>query len=186
MSGEIDALSTGMYYSGLQNAQAKAIQDNKKAAGTKKSKFSDLINKQQEVSAFETTGFPPEIQGMTVEDAAKYLSDQFEIAGNELSTSFSTENIQKFKKTVQQFINFVVANNFEINKKDKKGFSHPQQNFSTYNTKIRKKDPRVQIQVINQKLDDMTRAILLNQMDNLKILKQVGEIKGLIIDLMQS
>ena len=45
---------------------------------------------------------------------------------------------------------------------------------------------RVTINVINQKLDALTRDMLMNQQDNLKTLAQMNEIKGLIVDFLSS
>ena len=42
------------------------------------------------------------------------------------------------------------------------------------------------IDLVNKKLDEMTQATLENQIDNLKILAQINEIKGLIVDLISS
>ena len=42
------------------------------------------------------------------------------------------------------------------------------------------------INIINQKLDDMVRDTMTLQKNNLKILQQADEIKGLIVDLMQA
>ena len=92
----------------------------------------------------------------------------------------------KFKKTVKQFIEFVVLNNYEVKTKKRNGFSQPMQYFSKYNEKVRPKDPRLIVTTINQKLDAMTRAMLMDHKNNLQLLAQVNEIKGLIIDLMQS
>ena len=58
--------------------------------------------------------------------------------------------------------------------------------FSNYNTKLRPKDPRVNVELINKNLDNLARSMLQNQKDNLKLLAQIDEIKGLIVDLMQA
>jgi uncharacterized protein YaaR (DUF327 family) len=58
--------------------------------------------------------------------------------------------------------------------------------FSNYSLPPHRIDPKYQIQVINEKLDALARETLSNQMNNLKILAQVNEIKGLIVDLMSS
>ena len=42
------------------------------------------------------------------------------------------------------------------------------------------------IEIINKKLDALAKETLSNQASNLKILAQVDEIKGLIVDLMSS
>ena len=58
--------------------------------------------------------------------------------------------------------------------------------FSNYTIPPHIIDPKYQITVINKKLDEMTQATLENQIDNLKILAQINEIKGLIVDLISS
>ena len=129
---------------------------------------------------------------MTIEDAAIYLKDAVDNAGNDLSEAVTDENIQKFKNAVSQFIKFVVDNNCDVSSKRKKNRlgkdmmvpSRTSFFFSNYSVPPKKINPRYQVQVINEKLDALTRATLEGQMNNLKILAQVDEIKGLIIDLM--
>ena len=53
-------------------------------------------------------------QNMTIEDAAVYLRDQVDLAGNEISSNVSTENILKFKKAVSDFLKFIEQNNFDV------------------------------------------------------------------------
>ena len=58
--------------------------------------------------------------------------------------------------------------------------------FSNYNTKKRLKDPRTIVVTINESLDHLARGMLIGQKNNLKLLAQVNQIKGLIVDLMQA
>ena len=123
---------------------------------------------------------------MSIEDAAVFLKDAVDKAGNELSENASTENIIKFRNSVQLFIKYVVDNNYVEHKKILRGSKTPMQYFSKFNDKSRPKDPRVIIATINQKLDGMVRDTLNMQSSNLKILEKANEIKGLIVDLMQA
>ena len=123
---------------------------------------------------------------MEIEDAAVFLRDAVDLAGNDVAAAATSENLMKFKKTVKQFIEFVVLNNYEVKTKSRRGSSQPMQYFSKYNTKPRPKDPRMIVTTINEKLDAMTRAMLIDQKNNLQLLAQVNEIKGLIVDLMQA
>ena len=187
---EIDSLGSNFYYSGVQNSTNEAIRKNQKkedVKSAKKSSFSKLLEPEEEPQ-FITKGLPPEISEMTFDDAVIYLKDAVDLAGNDLSENVNEENIKKFKDAVSQFISFVVANNFEVtSKKSKRSqFVSPVNCFSTYNTKPRIKDPKMQINVINEKLMALTKATMQGQMNNLKILAQVDEIKGLIVDLMSS
>lgn len=186
---EINPLGNSTYYAGLHNATKETARESKKEKinSSKQLSFSKLINsKKSENYNPELKDFPEEIYSMSVEDAAIFLKDAVDIAGDKLSENTSTENILEFKKTVQQFIKFVVNNNFEIHKKNIRGGRTPLQIFSTYNTRPTPKDPRVTIEIINKKLDNMVRGMLTNQEKNLAILAQANEIKGLIIDLIQS
>ena len=197
---EIDSLGTNYYYSGVQNASNEAIKRNtkkedvRKTGGAKKLDFGKLLKGDETEPQFVTEGLslPPEVAAMSIDDAAVYLADAVSMAGNDLSENLTKENIDKFKASVQQFIKFVIANNFEVNSKRKmrkgKPLMVPSRTnfFSNYSLPPHVIDPKYQIEVINKKLDALTRETLSNQMNNLKILAQVNEIKGLIVDLMSA
>lgn len=194
---EIDSLGANYYYSGVQNASNNSIKKNTKKeeiSKTNKTKFSELIkSKETEEPEFATVGLPPEIASMSLDEAAIYLKDAVDNAGNLLSDEITEENIQNFKTAVTQFITFMVSNNFEVSSHRKKNrlgkdMLVPSRTnfFSNYTLPPHKADPKYQINVINEKLDALTRATLEGQMDNLKLLAKVNEIKGLIIDLMSS
>lgn len=194
---EIDSLGTNYYYSGVQGAANEAIKKNQKkqdVSGARKAKFSDILKQEETQAEFSAKGLPPEIAGMTLDDAVIYLKDAVDNAGNDLSESVTNENIQKFKSAVSQFIRFVVDNNFEVSSKRKKNRlgkdmivpSRTSFFFSNYSVPPKKINPRYQVQIINEKLDALTRATLEAQLNNIRILAQVDEIKGLIIDLMSS
>lgn len=197
---ELDPLSTNYYYSGVQNASSEAIKRNQKkdetqkTGGAKKVNFSELLKGEEKVQPDVTTeGLPPEIATMSVDDAGIYLADAVSMAGNALSENLSRENLDNFKKSVSQLIHFVVANNYQVNahrKKDPFGRDKMEVSrtnfFSNYSLPPHRANPRYKIKVINEKLDALTRETLSNQFDNLKILAQVNEIKGLVVDLMSS
>lgn len=196
---EIDSLGTNYYYSGVQNASNEAIKRNTKKeevkkAGGKKVDFAKLLHGEEEESQFITEGLnlPPEVAAMSIDDAAVYLADAVSMAGNDFSDEQSQENLEKFKTAVSQFIKFVVSNNFDVNIRQKKvrpgkaGQPPRMFFFSDYSVPSAKPKPRISIQVINEKLDALARETLSNQSNNLKLLAQVNEIKGLIVDLMSS
>ena len=197
---EIDSLGTNYYYSGVQNASNEAIKRNTKKeevkkAGGKKVDFGKLLKGDEtEEAQFVTQGLnlPPEVAAMSIDEAAVFLADAVSMAGNDFSDEQSQENLEKFKTAVSQFIKFVVANNFDVNIRQKKArpgkAGQPPRMFffSDYSVPSAKPKPRISIQVINEKLDALARETLSNQSNNLKLLAQVNEIKGLIVDLMSS
>lgn len=197
---EIDSLNANYYFAGVQNAQNGKItrstkkEETTKAGQAKRTKFSELLHKTSEEPEFITVGLPPEVAEMSLDEAAVYLADAVSNAGNDFSDEQTQENLEKFKQSVSQFIRFVVTNNFEVTSRKKtrhgKEMINPSPSslfsFSNYSVPPRKVNPKYQIQIINEKLDALTRETLTNQMNNLKILAQVNEIKGLIVDLMSS
>ena len=113
---EINPLGSSFYFSGLQNAANRAAKNEKKEKiSSSKVKFSDILKK-SEVSEFELQGFPSEIANLSVEDAALYLKDQVDLLGDKFAETQSPESIIEFKNAVQQFVRFVVLNNFEVTK----------------------------------------------------------------------
>ncbi|MBO4629879.1 MAG: DUF327 family protein [Treponema sp.] len=189
---DINPLGASTYYSGLQNATSQAAKDakkNEKTSSAKKVSFSELkksFTKTEAEREAEAAGYPPEIAKLSIEEAAVFLKDKVDEAGNNLSENQSTENILEFRNTVRLFIKYIVDNNYIENKKKLHGSARPAQFFSKFNEMPRPRDPRVMINTINQKLDDMVRDTMSLQKNNLKILQQADEIKGLIIDLMQA
>lgn len=190
---EIDSLQNAYYYSGIQNSTNEALKKRKtekssSAKSTKKTKFSDFFKNKNDETKISESEFPLQINEMSTEDAVIFLKDAVDIAGNELSSSVNPENVEKFKKAVKQFISFVVKNNYEVITKKSKipKFVSPVGMFSNYNTTPHLKNPKIQINIINEKLAQLTKETMKTQMDNLMILQKADEIKGLIIDLMSS
>ncbi len=185
---EIDSLNTSFYYSGLQNTQNQAIKNKKteKTDSKNKIRFSSLLKKQEDVNPVNS--LPPEILKMDFDTAVTYLADQVNLSGNDLSENVSEENIQKFKSSVANFVKFVVDSNYKVNTRRSrvKKFHSPVSIFSTYNTTPVPVNPKVQIEIINKKLDEFVQDTLERQKNNLKILQTANEIKGLIVDLMSS
>ncbi len=197
---DIDSLGTNYYYSGVQNATNEAIKRNtkkeeiNKSSKTRKLDFGKLLKGENvEESQFISDGLnlSPEVQSMSIDDAAVYLADAVSMAGNDFSENQTQENLEKFKDSVRQFIKFIVINNFDVNNLNspKKRRPAPPPRlfyFSDYTIPNGKPRQKISIEIINEKLDALARETLSTQNDNLKILAQVNEIKGLIVDLMSS
>ena len=196
---EIDSLGANYYYSGVQNATNEAIKRNtkkeeiRKADKAKKLDFGKLLKGDEvEEPQFIADGLPIEVRSMSIDDAAVYLADAVSLAGNDFSGEQTQENLEKFKTAVSQFIRFVIVNNFSVDIKKRKARPGKARQpsrlfvFSDYSMPPANPKPRVSIEVINEKLDALAHETLSAQSNNLKILAQVNEIKGLIVDLMSA
>ena len=195
---EIDSLGSNFYYSSVQNASNEAIKRNtkkeevRKTGNTKKLDFGKLLKGDEvEQPQFVAAGLPPEVAAMSIDEAAVYLADAVSNAGNDFADNQTQEILENFKTSVSHFIRFVIENNFNVETLNSPKKRRPQQPprlfvFSDYSLPKGKPRQKVSIEIINQKLDALARETLSNQSNNLKLLAQVNEIKGLIVDLMSS
>lgn len=191
---EIDPLNSSFLYSGIQAASTKTQKEkeSEKAAAAKKLKFSEVLKSSaaKENQNITTELYPPEISSMSLEQAVIFLRDEVETAGNALSAELSMENLQNFKTKIKAFLTYVEKNNFEVKttvlmdrRHRKPIISSPLPVFSTYQSPPVKRT-KTSFTVINEKLDELTKDMLLMQKDNIQLLAQIEDIKGLIINLL--
>ena len=114
---DINPLGASTYYGGLQNATSQAARELKKEKTSSAAQvaFSKLVKNSrqaEEERTLEAQGLPPQIAGMSIEEAAIFLKDRVDTAGNKLSENANSENIVEFKNAVKQFIKYVVDNNY--------------------------------------------------------------------------
>lgn len=165
-----------LYFQAAQSAsQQMARQEAKK---TEKSIFSrlsfaDTLKKSKEEAELVSDGLPVELAGMDVESAIVYLKDEADLASDKLKEKQSPENIENYRKKIGQFLKYVERNNFEVIEKRRFG----------RNRRGRTLAPYYQIQVINQKMNNLTSDMLYNHSKNLNLLARIEEINGLIVDL---
>lgn len=172
----IDPTSNGLYYNATQAAQNQVAADiarrKEKEQGVKKTLFSSMVQKNMEQTSLAAAGLPPEIAGMSQEEALVYLKDQLDITGDELTINSTGESFEKYKKAIGYFIKYIEKNNYTLEEHKLPGFRRG-----------KKREPLVLIQAINEKLDKLAYEIWYNHLDKLKLLERVKEINGLVIDL---
>lgn len=172
----IDAVSQGLFFSVSPAAsQAASAQKTNKKEDVKKSRkvFSSAMEKAREEQMLANEGLPPEIAGMESEEAVIFLKDAADIAADKLRQSPLPENFVEYKKTVSQFMRYLVKNNFEVVEKRRRGKSRTGKPL----------DPHKQIVVINEKLDEMGRWLISSHRDTIEMLRKLNEIDGLLVDL---
>ena len=111
---------------------------------------------------------------MTEDEAIVFLKDEMDIAGDELKQHQSLESMEKYRKKVSQFMKYIVKINY---------------NFITTREQKKLRSGRIikpmhQIQIIDQRLNQLASEMLILHGANLKLLAKVEEIQGMIIDLM--
>ena len=144
----IDPTSNGLYYNATQAAANQAAaqamaQKAQKDKAVKKPLFSSMVNKSQEENLLASQGLPPEIAGLSQEDALVFLKDRLDEAGDALSDNPSGQNLDSYKKAVSQFIKYMQKENFVLEEHKRAGRAR----------NGKKKDPVVLVQTIDKKLE---------------------------------
>ena len=150
--------------------KSKKEEDQKKTEKTK-SRFVDLLRKAEDIPATDPE-LPIEIASMDTEEALVFLMDEVTMAGEELKNSPLPEAYQTYKKKITQFIHFVSQNSYDV-KVDL--------GIRSSRSPTRKKYTIVT--VVNEKLEQLARDILLGQSNQMLMLAKIEEIKGLLVDL---
>lgn len=87
--------------------------------------------------------------------------------GDILISTQSYSDIVKYKKMVKNFLSDVVEYGYSLNKRDSFWES---QYYST-------------VEIVDEKLDSITKEILSNQKNNISIASSIDQIQGLLIDV---
>jgi len=133
--------------------------------GSRKTFFSDILSQ----SIADTEELGPIREYAASEEALTLLMDAVHSAGSDLLERPFQDEILKYKKAVRNFIHYVVENTYKVSE-----------------TQVRRRlDTKVyvQIQVIDNKLEELAAAILSGQATQLEKVSKLDEIKGLLVDL---
>ena len=180
MAGVEAISSQSLYFAAAQAAakeQARETQKKQQSGAVKKSSFASSMEKAQERFELESDGLPVELAGKTMEEAVVFLKDELDIAGDELTANPDLEHMETYRKKLGNLMKYVSRNNYEVLTIQRKRYGRPLLD------KTGKPAYYVQIQVINEKIAQLTSDLLYNHRGNLNILARVEELNGLIVDL---
>ena len=99
------------------------------------------------------------------------LQDKVYSCGADLAENVNEDTINKYKRAVRSFVNFAVNHSIDV------------KSVITCNLDQMKKNNYFVVKIIDEKIENLTKELLFNQLDKLKILARLDEIKGLLIDL---
>ncbi|MFQ6390238.1 YaaR family protein [Priestia aryabhattai] len=130
----------------------------------------NLIREKEVSSSASFTGVMVKKQKELTYEHLTQVINKIEEQGKQLVKSHTIDSLRKYKTLVKQFMNEVVKNGFELN--EERGFNH------RGTTKVYKL-----VKEVDTKLVDLTNDILQKEKDSLNLLKRVGEIQGLLINV---
>ncbi|MDR2020351.1 MAG: YaaR family protein [Treponema sp.] len=138
----------------------------KRKAALKRTPFSHIMENAGEAAE---TDAPPDIPPS--EEALRELLDDVHNTGDALRQRPFQEEIKRYKRAVRNFMHYVVENGYGI-KEETYMFNH-------------KKYVKVQVEIIDRKLEQLAAGIMAGQVNQLELLARVDEITGLLVNLLQ-
>lgn len=113
---------------------------------------------------------------LTNETKSAYLShieglvEDIEKQGVKLSKKADMAEMQKYREMITKLLNETVSNGFAFEKEGKMGFNGRSKIFAV-------------IKKVNTKLDEMTQKVLASEKENIDLLDDVDDIRGLLVDM---
>ena len=125
-------------------------------------------------SGVEDVGFFDVLEDVELEVIEKRLAelvDEIVEAGNELSRSPTRRNLEKYKRKIKEFLQLVEKKLYKLSGK--------------VDLETRRPKLHVVVEEINERLEELTKALIEAEKPTINLAARVGEINGLIIDLLR-
>ncbi|MDQ2086370.1 YaaR family protein [Herbivorax sp. ANBcel31] len=138
------------------NVQGMGSKDDKKTIDGKETSFRNHLKS---------------FDGGNFEERIKQLIGQIEKQGEKLGQKVDLRELKIYKKLISEFLDEAVSNSHKFSKDsslDRRG------RYKVF----------ANVKKINKELDQLTNDILNGEEDNIKILKKIEDIRGLVLDLL--
>ena len=163
-----------------------AVKDEKKTRGTDKTARLEFARLFEEIrnSASGEVGLVSELP--VCEETLDFLMDEVRSNGDALRSRPFPEEILRYKRSVRNFIHYVVANGFELNRETgipkflKANYKGPRGT-----PEAMKQLGYAKIRVIDERLETLAAMLLSSQREQIGIAARLEEITGLLVDLLQ-
>jgi uncharacterized protein YaaR (DUF327 family) len=158
---KIDALGESFSYKSLQKKT-------RKKESQKVGRFSSLI---KSITAKNGAGVSFDEAEERVERLEE-LMDEITELGDVLVNTPTLDNVKRYRERVKQFLKYIVDHVLDV-----------QEKISGAN--IRKRKKYMLINMVDKKLEDLSKEFLNRQSPQIDILSRIDEINGLLIDLLR-
>lgn len=101
------------------------------------------------------------------EQRLKEMLDAIDKLGKKLTSTRSVGDAKAYKLKIQEYLTFIVKNIYVLRREP-----------GPFNYGV-----HVRIEVINQKLDEITKELINEQKDTIDLVNRIEEIRGLLVDV---
>lgn len=101
------------------------------------------------------------------EQRLKQMLEDIEKLGKKLTSTRSVGDARAYKLKIQEYLSFIVKNIYVLRREP-----------GPFNYGI-----HVRIEIINQKLDELTKELIQEQKENIDLANKIEEIRGLLVDV---
>ncbi len=172
-AGPLDPVSP--FFSSLAGQAAVAggaVKPGEKKKPDSTRRFDRLLDQKTAESTLQDTALvPPHLEGLPHEKILEALLDEVHSAGDVLKEKQLPDTIVAYKEAVRHFVRYIVSRTFDVTE-------------TISGTNILKRKKFTQVQVIDEKLEQLAAGILSNQRSQMNLLGRIEEINGLLVDLM--
>lgn len=109
-------------------------------------------------------------EGQNIEERINLLVQGIVEQGEKLSKRTDIRELKKYKKLISEFLDETIGNSRKFSKES---FLDRRGRYKVFAT----------VKKINEELDGLTRDVLSEEKDNIKILQRLDDIRGLILDI---
>lgn len=110
------------------------------------------------------------VEGQNIEERINLLVQGIVEQGEKLSQRTDIRELKKYKKLISEFLDETVGNSRKFSKES---FLDRRGRYKVFAT----------VKKINEELDGLTKDVLSEEKDNIKILQRLDDIRGLILDI---
>lgn len=110
------------------------------------------------------------VEGHQIEERLNHLADQITAQGEKLSKKVDLRELKIYKKLISEFLDEAVNGSHKFTKNN---FLDRRGRHRVYAV----------VKKINSELENLTKDVLNEEKDNIKILQRVEDIRGLILDI---
>ena len=129
-----------------------------------------IMTEKTSMKAGKTTSFSSALDFADKEQTeqnVKYMLDNIDKLGKRLITTRNVEDAKKYKNSVRDYLSYIVKNIYVLKKE-----TGPL-NYGVH----------TRIEIINQKLDEVTKEAIAEQKDTIKLASKIEELRGLLVDV---